>query len=359
MTETRKIILTGTHLTPAIELINQLRADKDIDWKIYYFGRRFNSSISSAASIESEIIPKMGIKFYGLNCGKFDRRWFPNTLKGLPQIYSGFKEARRLLKEIKPHLVVSFGGYVSVPVVIAASLQKITSITHEQTQTLSLTTKINALFCRYVALSFPIKTNSDKYLVTGNLLRREIFNSQSKLFENQKFNLRKYPLLFFTAGNQGSQHLNQILKELLPKLSLKYTIIHQCGQKDYSLFKKISPKYPNYFVKDYINGKDIGWIFHHCQVIINRAGANTIQEIEALKLNSITIPLPISQQNEQLKNALWLQKKQPKNTIIIKDTEITTEILERAIEKLVSQKRKKLKIKAAPNLRLLKLIKRL
>ncbi len=359
MTETRKIILTGTHLTPAIELINQLKADKEIDWEIYYIGRFFNSSINNEPSIESTIVPKMGIKFYGINCGKFDRRWLPNTIKGLPQIYAGFKEALRLIKKIKPHLIVSFGGYVSVPVVIAASAQKIVSLTHEQTRTLSLATKINAIFCRYVALSFPLKTDSDKYLVTGNLLRREIFNSDSKKFKKEKINLKKFPLIFLTAGNQGSHHLNLILNNLLPKLSEKYTIVHQSGQKDYPFFKKLSLKYPNYIVKDYINAKDIGWVFHHCRVIISRAGANTIQEIEALKLFSIIIPLPISQQDEQQKNALWLQKKSPKNTIIIKDADITEDKLEKAIRNFASKKRNILKISAFPNLRLLKLIKRL
>ncbi len=359
MTETRKIILTGTHLTPAIEFINQLKTDPEIDWEIYYLGRLFNSSISREPSIESTIIPKIGIKFYGINCGKFDRRWLPNTIRGLPQIYLGFKQAHRLIKKIKPHLVVSFGGYVSVPVIIAAATQKIVSLTHEQTQTLSLATKINALFCRYVALSFPLKTNSDKYLVTGNLLRREIFNSHSKKFEREKFNLKKFPLLFFTAGNQGSHHLNLILKNLLPDLSLKYTIIHQCGQKDYPFFKKLASKYPNYLAINYIDGSDIGWVFHHCRVIISRAGANTIQEIEALKLFSIIIPLPVSQQDEQLKNALWLQKKSPQSTIIIKDADITEEKLTKAIKILVSKKRKSTIKSASPNLRLLKLIKRL
>ncbi len=359
MTETRKIILTGTHLTPAIEFINQLKSDKEIDWEIYYIGRILNSSVSQEPSIESKIIPQLKIKFYGINCGKFDRRWLPNTLRGLPQIYSGFKKAYHLLKKIKPHLVVSFGGYVSVPVVIAAAIQKITSLTHEQTQTLSLATRINALFCRYVALSFPLKSTSSKYLVTGNLLRREIFNSHSKKFEKEKLNLEKFPLLFFTAGNQGSHHLNLVLKNLLPELSLKYTIIHQCGQKDYSTLKKLSSKYPHYIIKEYIDASDIGWVFHHCRVIISRAGANTIQEIEALKLSSVIIPLPVSQQDEQLKNALWLQKKSPQNTILIKDADITEEILIKAIKTLASKKRKSTSKSASPNLRLLKLIKRL
>jgi len=359
MTETRKIIITGTHITPAVELIHQLQNDRDINWKIYYIGRLFNSSTQSEKSIESKIIPQYKVKFYGILCGKFDRRWFPNTIYGLKQIFSGFKDSFKIIKEIKPHLIVSFGGYVSVPVVIAAWFHKIPSITHEQTHTLSLSTKINAIFCRYVALSFPFKNLSEKYILTGNLLRREIFNTHSLFFEKQKINLKKYPLIYLTAGNQGSHHLNLILKKILPILSQKFTIIHQTGQKDFISFKKLSSKFPNYFTKNYIDSGDIGWIFHHSKLIISRAGANTTQEIITLHKNSIIIPLPISQQNEQLKNALWLQKKLPKNTIVIKDSELTTELLNKSINKLMSQKGKKTLVLPSPNLKLLKLIKRL
>src|SRR5665647_3483105 len=79
----KTIIITGTHLTPALELIRQLKKD-DINWQINYIGRKNNSSVDNTPSIESKIIPKMGIKFYSIDCGKFDRRWIPNTLKGLP-----------------------------------------------------------------------------------------------------------------------------------------------------------------------------------------------------------------------------------------------------------------------------------
>ncbi|MFA5025256.1 MAG: glycosyltransferase [Candidatus Shapirobacteria bacterium] len=359
MTETRKIIITGTHTTPALELIHQLRDDRDINWDIYYIGRQFNSSVDTEISIESKIIPHYKVKFYGIPCGKFDRRWLPNTLSGLPQIFIGFKEAHKIITKIKPHLVVSFGGYVSVPVVIAAYFNKIPSITHEQTQTLSLSTRINSLFSQFTALSFPIQKMSDKHHLTGNLLRREIFNIHSETFEKEKFNLKKFPLIYLTAGNQGSHHLNIILKKLLSFLTQNFTVIHQTGPKDFKSFSRLSKKFPNYITKDYIDSADIGWVFHHAAVTISRAGANTTQEIATLNLNSIVIPLPISQQDEQLKNALWLQKKSPKNTIIIKDAELTSDSLDSAIYKLLYIKKNTSSIPPSPNLKLLKLIKRL
>jgi UDP-N-acetylglucosamine--N-acetylmuramyl-(pentapeptide) pyrophosphoryl-undecaprenol N-acetylglucosamine transferase len=359
MTKTRKILITGAHITPALELIRQLKNDQDTNWEIYYIGRLFNSSVDSDVSIESKVIPQNGVKFYGIPCGKLDRRWLPNTLSGLPQIFSGFKEAQKIINRIKPHLVVSFGGYVSVPVIIAASINQIPSITHEQTQTLSLSTKINALFCKYIATSFPTNKYPDKQYLTGNLLRREIFSHHSVFFEKQKIDLKKYPLIYLTAGNQGSHHLNLVLKELLPSLTKNFTIIHQTGLKDFTSFTKLSKKYSNYYVKNYIGSKDIGWIFHNSKLIISRAGANTTQEIAALNLNSIIIPLPVSQQNEQIKNAIWLQKKLPKNTIIINDTELSNKLLENSIKKLLSKRVKKSLVTPSPNLKLLKLIKKL
>jgi UDP-N-acetylglucosamine--N-acetylmuramyl-(pentapeptide) pyrophosphoryl-undecaprenol N-acetylglucosamine transferase len=359
MIETRKIIITGTHTTPAIELIHQLQNDRDIDWKIYYIGRRFNSSTEKVPSIESKIIPQNKVEFYGILCGKYDRRWLPNTISGIPQMLIGLKSAYGIIKKIKPHLVVSFGGYVSVPVIFSAWFQNIPSITHEQTHTLSLSTKINASFCRHVALSFPVSTFSDKYVITGNLLRREIFIPNSSYFEKRKFNLKKYPLIYVTAGNQGSQHLNSVLKTILPSLSENFTIVHQTGAKDFSTFNKLSSKFPNYYTKSYVDSKDIGWVFNNSKLIISRGGANTTQEIAVLKQKSIIIPLQVSQQNEQLKNSQWLQKKLPKITIIIKDSELTPKLLENSIKKLISKKNVSASYSPSPNLKLLKLIKKL
>lgn len=357
MIETRKILLTGTHLTPALELIRQLQNDRDFDWDIYYIGRKYNSSVSTEKSIESVVIPKLGIKFYPVHGGKFDRRWLPNTLNGLPQIFTGFQESQKIIKKIKPHLVVSFGGYISVPVIIASWLQKIPSLTHEQTHTLSLSTKINSLFCRYVALSFPSSNTNDKYVLTGNLLRREIYRQSSLKFHHLKDKLKKFPLIFLTAGNQGSHHLNEILKEILPTLTKKYTVVHQSGQIDFPKLNQLN--YPNYQVIPYVDSKDIGWLLNNASVIISRAGANTTQEIAALHQKSILIPLLKSQQDEQYKNASWLKRRFPQGTIIIKDTDLSGNLLLDSISQLSKVKNKFSKTLSSPNLKLLKLIKRL
>ncbi|KKR68382.1 MAG: hypothetical protein UU09_C0010G0007 [Microgenomates group bacterium GW2011_GWA2_40_6] len=348
----KKIVLTGTHLTPAIEFIRQLQSDPDILWEIYYIGRIYNSSVDTTPAIESRVIPKAGIKYFGINCGKLDRRWFLYTLKGLPEILKGFFSALNLIKSLKPEFIVSFGGYVSVPVILAGYFNKVKSITHEQTLTLSLSTKINSLFCHKVALSFPRKREpNSKFVVTGNLLRQEIFSTNSKKFKNFKLKIKNYPLIYITGGNQGSFFINNLTKLSLPLLSKKFFIIHQYGQKlkSHSSF--------NYLPLAYIDHQDIGWILNHASLIISRAGANTCQEIVALKIKSILIPLKVSQQNEQVKNASFVKTQLPNITTVIPESKLNPPLLLSSIEKLIRIEYHRGVFKPKSNLRLLKLIK--
>lgn len=320
----KKILITGTHLTPAIELINQLKNDS-IKWDITYIGRNYNSHENSIPSIESQNIPKLGVKFYGFDSGKLDRRWLPNTILGIPLTIKSLFKIYKLIQKLKPNIVVSFGGYISVPVIFNSYLQKIPSITHEQTNTLSLSTKINAKFTNFVALSFPTEIKNEKYIHTGNLLRQEIFETKSKYFEKQKIN---QPIIYITGGNQGSAILNKTIIEIIPKLTKNYFIVHQTGNDNYVASK-------NYLPINYID--DIGWILNKAEIIISRAGANTCQEIIALNKKSILIPLKISQQNEQTKNAI-LVKQKLSDTIIIPEIKLNSFTLLNSINKLIKIK---------------------
>lgn len=352
---TKTIIIIGTHLTPAIELINQLKADEKYHWQINYIGRKYNSTVDQTPSIESEIIPKLKVNFYSISGGKLDRRYLPNTLHGISHTIKGFFESFSLISKIKPDIIISFGGYISVPVIISGWFKKIPSITHEQTLTNSLTTKINSHFVNKIALSFnnPNQLPKNKIVITGNLLRSEIYKTSSVFFRNLSLEIGHFPLLYITAGNQGSHLINQIIKNNLSKFN-KNTIIHQTGKNDYSDFQKINQ--PNYHAFDYINLNDIGWVLNNADIIISRAGANTCQEIVALQKKSILIPLPVSQQNEQHLNAIWVHQQLPQKTIIITQKKLSPKTLLNAIKKLSLIKTDTAKIKPSTNLKLLKLI---
>lgn len=351
----RQILITGTHHTPAIELIHQLKTDKSIRWRIDYVGHIFPSE----THLSHTLIPRLKINFHPLSCGKLDRRWLPNTLLGIPKTIAAVFIAYRLIKQIHPDVVVSFGGYVSVPVVIAAKICRIPSLTHEQTLTNSLSTKINSFFVNKIALSFnnPSQTSrlpKDRVVITGNLLRSEIYQKTTVNFKRlEKINL---PLIYVTGGNQGSSPINQVILKILPEITKNFIIVHHPGNLDYQSIIQNTKNIPNYYPADYIGLDDIGWVLNQAQIIISRSGANTCQEIVALGKKSILVPLIKSQQNEQLLNARWVKQQQPLNTIIIPQNVLSATKLLRSIRRLSAVKSLTPSSPASPNFKLLNLI---
>lgn len=318
MPNSKTICLTGAHHTPAIELIRQLRSSPDTKWHIDYISHRYKTETHLA----NTIIPQLKINLHLIHCNKFDRQKPLLSILKLPLLFAGIIESLIILNKIKPDITVSFGGYVSVPVVIASWLLKIPSLTHEQTLTISLATRINSIFSQKVALSFPCHHRllpATKTIVTGNLLRQEIFATTSKKYRHLTKLIRHQPLIYITGGNQGSQFLNQLTASLLPHLN-RFTIIHQTGRQPTT----ITHDSPNYHPTEYVSLSDIGWVFHHSSLIISRAGANICQEIASLKRKSIIIPHPKTQQNEQIKNAAWLKSQLPKLTTVIPQSQATT-----------------------------------
>ncbi|HEX8923795.1 MAG TPA: glycosyltransferase [Patescibacteria group bacterium] len=354
---TKTIVITGTHHTPALELIKQLRNDPQIDWQIHYIGNIYPSE----THILHALMPSLRNNFHALDCGKFDRRFLSNTIKGIPKTIVAFFEANRLIKRIKPDIVISFGGYVSVPVIVIASFHKIPTITHEQTLTNSLSTKINSYFVNKIALSFN-NTNqkkslpSAKVVTTGNLIRSDIYLNSTKTFSHLEKFLKQKPLLYITGGNQGSRTVNDLILDILPDLLNKFTIIHQVGSVNFPDIKKRTVGLSGYFPVEYVGAQDIGWIFHHSAIIVSRSGANTCQEIVLFHKPVIFIPLPYTQQNEQFLNAKWVKNNQPDRTIILDQFTLTSSELLTQIDKLSHKKITLEPVAAEINLNLLKLI---
>ncbi|MCX6727004.1 MAG: glycosyltransferase, partial [Candidatus Shapirobacteria bacterium] len=194
------ILITGIHHTPAIELIHQLQEDQNIDWTIHYVGHQYRSETHLTRSISA-----LNIHFHPLVSGKLNRHNHLSNLLSPFLIIKAFFQSLLLLKKIKPDLVVSFGGYISVPVIIAAKILQIKSITHEQTLTISMSTKINSYFVDKIALSFPYNNTVSlplkKIVITGNLIRREVFNHLNSKYRHLVS--PNIPLIYITGGNQG------------------------------------------------------------------------------------------------------------------------------------------------------------
>lgn len=314
-----KIVITGGHLTPALATLNELK--KKGYNKIFWIGVKKNQAGNSKETAEYLTIAKESIPFFSLRTGKLIRNWeFSTFFYGLKQCFLipvGFFNALILILRIRPAIVISFGGFLALPVVFWANLFRIKIVTHEQTQILGLANKIIAKLANKVLISWK---SSEKFfpkaktVFTGNPIRREILYSKS-LTLTRDFDKTR-PILFVMGGNQGSHHINDKIFEILPKLLEDFNVIHQTGNSeatgDYTKALRIKESLNSfvslrYNVKDYISSEEIGEALNSSTIIICRAGANTVTELLAIGKLSIIIPLPKSSYNEQVKNALLIE----------------------------------------------------
>ncbi|MCA9383222.1 UDP-N-acetylglucosamine--N-acetylmuramyl-(pentapeptide) pyrophosphoryl-undecaprenol N-acetylglucosamine transferase [Candidatus Dojkabacteria bacterium] len=311
--KSKKIMLIGGHLTPALATLSELqnRGYSNFIW----VGKKHVQTASSAESPEYKLITAQNIPFISFKAGKIWRKWTLKTLGkalyNLLLIPAGFIHALFILIVHRPRIVVSFGGYIALPLVIAAKVLFIKSVTHEQTLTSGLANRLIAKFADRILISWE-KTKSifmqSKVAFTGNPIRREVLENTTNIIN---FN-NSLPVIYVTGGNQGANTINWRLREFLPQLLEKANVIHQTGnstltndyQKSLAL-KKSLPKElsERYLVWDNIFGNEIGEIFAKADLLVSRSGANTVTEILATGKLSVLIPIPWASQNEQLLNA--------------------------------------------------------
>lgn len=328
----KKIVITGGHLTPALAVIEELQ--KQGGWEIYFFGREYAAEGDKTSSVEREVIPRMGIKFVLISAGRWQRRFTRYTIPAILRLPLGFFQALYHLVRLRPNVILSFGGYLGVPVVLAGWLLGIPSLTHEQTTIIGLGTKISALFCKKVALSWPQTLGvfpKEKEVLTGNPIRREIFKSSEKAWQSFSFEKGK-PLILVAGGNQGSRVINAAVAGGLKKILANYNLFHQVGQLDLAGFRKLEQK--NYRVAKFIEGIDWGTLLNKADLVISRAGINTLTELGSLGKPMLLIPIPWLFGNEQTQNAKMFQAAGVAE--IISQDELTPGLLIKTIEKMMT-----------------------
>jgi len=306
-----KIAITGGHLTPALSVIEQL-SDTD---QVIYIGRKFALEGDRATSLEFQTITEKGIPFLEIKTGRLQRSFTRHTIPSLTKIPIGFYTAVKILRKHNPDAVLGFGGYVSFPVIVAANFLKIPIIIHEQTLEAGATNKLVARFADRVCISFETSAKffpKEKTVLTGNPIRKSI-TSPAKKFEFEN----KDPIIYITGGSLGSHFINQIVGENLSSLLGKYNIVHQAGAAtEFNDFDKLSilkeglnnNKRNKYLVSKFFSTEQIGAILKASSLVISRAGINSVSEIIVLKKPALLIPLPVSQKDEQLKNAIYVKK---------------------------------------------------
>lgn len=325
----KRIVLTGGgtagHVTPNIALIPKL---KELGYEIHYIG--------SKDGIERKLIEELGIPYYGISSGKLRRYFDVKNFTDPIKVMKGFFEAKSILKKLKPNVVFSKGGFVTVPVVIAAKQCKIPAIIHESDLTPGLANRLCIPSAVKVCANFPetIKYLPDeKAVLTGSPIRKELFSGNKIAgLDFCGFTANK-PVILVTGGSLGSVAVNDAVRNLLPTLLRDYQVIHLCG-KD-----KVDPELvgkPGYVQYEYIK-EELSDLFAASDLIISRAGANTICEILAMRKPNILIPLSAaSSRGDQILNAESFQAQG--FSYVVKEEELSNETLLDAIHAVFEHK---------------------
>lgn len=314
---THKIFIAGGHYTPAKAVVDELI--KKGNWQIYYIGRKHALEGDPALSLEfQEMSIHPHIHFLALTTGRPQRKLTSRTLPGLAKIPVGLAQSLYLMAKFHPDIVLTFGGYLAVPLATAAKLFGIPVLNHEQVPAFDYPSKYLARISRKVLVSFPHlipKDNRGKWVLTGNPVRQSIFHARLSPEITSLKKLKqtlKQPLIYITGGNQGSHQINVYVRDNLIPLLTKAIIIWQTGDsQQFADFDKINQEVAKLsdklrqkiLVKKFIHEEEIGAVFSLADLIIGRSGANTVSELKSLGLPAILIPIPWVHDAEQEKNA--------------------------------------------------------
>jgi UDP-N-acetylglucosamine--N-acetylmuramyl-(pentapeptide) pyrophosphoryl-undecaprenol N-acetylglucosamine transferase len=319
---------TGGHIYPGIAVAKEIMR-RDAESKVLFVG--------TARGLETKIVPAGGFELALINSAGLKNVGLIGKLKGLAVLPKSFLEARRLVKDFQPDVVVGAGGYVSGSVLLMASLMRVPTLVMDSNALPGFTNRRLAPFVTKAALTFEeaVKFFGRKGVVTGNPVRKEFFDIPPKQRENDKFSL----LIF--GGSQGARAINSAMVESLKHLQSfknQLQITHQTGETDFETVEKgyAQNDWQTADVRRYIS--DMVSEFAETDLIICRAGATTCAEIAAAGKAATMIPLPTAADDHQRKNAEALARKGAARMILQKD--LTGESLAREITDLIEKPEK-------------------
>ena len=330
----KTLCITGGHLTPALAVIEEIQ-NQGKPWNILFVGRqRTSQGTRNDETEEKKVIERMHIPFFPIRAGKIQRYISLSAVREVFFVPIGLIEACIFCLRQKPDVILSFGGYVGFPVVIAGWLLGIPVIIHEQTHILGLANKIAAQIANKVLVTF----NDTKGLqqlnnavITGLPIRKSFFHTATK--PTFPLSLDK-PILYITGGATGSVSLNNLLFPSIARLVSSFTVIHQTGKSSYEKAVEVKKQLKKeeqdrYIPSPYFESEDVAWIMQHMLLLVGRSGANTTVEISLFEKPAIFVPLPWAANNEQMLNALWYQQLGYGSTV--EQRGITPELLLKAI----------------------------
>lgn len=313
----KKVLFIGGHSTPAFAVLDELMSDVSNNIAIHWAGEKYNQRGNKNLSQEYVTVTgQYNLPFHSMRSGKLQREWTMRTfLTGFWEMFwlqIGFINALFIIMRLRPNVVMSFGGFIAVPLVIWARIFGSKVITHEQTVVVGLANKIIAKFSNRICVSWESSLKyfpKNKTVFTGNPIRSSIFEINSNITSGMS---KDKPLVYITGGNQGAHEINKRIFPIVSELLKSVKIVHQTGNStvtnDYSKAVSLKDALPSdlkkdYLVFEYIDSDGIGEVMNKADLIVSRAGANTISEILVLGKMSVLIPIPWASHNEQNKNA--------------------------------------------------------
>lgn len=325
----KKIILTGGgtagHVTPNIALIPELQKR---DYEIHYIG--------SKDGIETKLMSEFDIPYYGISSGKLRRYFDIKNFTDPARIIKGYTEAAKIMKRVKPDVIFSKGGFVTVPVVLAAKRKKVPCVLHESDISPGLANRLCIPSATAVCANFPETLShlpEEKAHLTGSPIRKELFSgNRLNGLDFCGFSTDK-PVILVIGGSLGSVRVNEAVRDILPELLEKYQVIHLCGKDkvDESLVDV-----EGYAQFEYIQ-KELCDLLGAADLVISRAGANAICELLALHKPNILIPLSLeASRGDQILNAESFEKQG--FSYVIREEDLSSEKLLGAVKEVYDKR---------------------
>ena len=321
----KRIVLTGGgtagHVTPNIALLPKLR---ELGYDIHYIG--------SYEGIEKKLIEDVNVPYYGIASGKLRRYFDPKNFSDPFRVLKGYGEARKILKKLKPDVVFSKGGFVAVPVVLAAKHLHIPVIIHESDMTPGLANKISLSAATKVCCNFPETMGyipEGKAVLTGSPIREELLHGNKLAALNLCGFAANKPVILVIGGSLGAVAVNNAVREALPELLKDFQIIHLCGKGKMDESLKDVEGYCQF---EYIKN-ELRNLFALADIVISRAGANAICELLALHKPNLLIPLSANaSRGDQILNARSFERQG--FSLVLEEEQLTKETLLAAVKNL-------------------------
>ena len=327
MSNLKKVLVmaggTGGHVFPALAIAKALEKQ---GVEILWLGTR--------GRMEEQLVPKYGFDIKYIDVKGVRRNGLKTLLKAPFMIVKAIMQARKVIQEFKPDVVLGMGGYASGPGGAAAFLSGIPVVLHEQNAAAGMTNKLLFKIASRVMLGFPGAFKGDKVTVVGNPVRESIIalNSIERCYDKPVINIA------IVGGSLGAQALNNLVPKALTKFSIpQIKVVHQCGKGN---SEKVKPLYDGAIfdveVCDFIDDMDA--LYKDTDLMICRAGALTVAEVSCARLPAIFVPLPTAVDDHQTKNAMVMQNNGA--AIVCKQSELDEDKLFNLVDDLVNKKDK-------------------